>query len=187
MSHGIMAFFIGIGLSATCGFRVFVPLLGLSIAHHLGYVPLAHGFEWIGSWPAMMAFAVATIIEVCAYYIPWLDHLLDLIATPAAVVAGTIVTASMLGELSPFLRWPLGVIAGGGVAGVVQGSSVLARGTSTATTGGLGNPLVSTGELIASIVGTILSLLLPILAIILVGLMVFFVLRRAFRRRARRA
>jgi hypothetical protein len=185
--QGILAFFVGIGLSATCGFRVFVPLLGLSIANHLGLVPLAHGFEWIGSWPATIAFGVATIVEVCAYYIPWLDHLLDTIATPAAVVAGTIVTVSMLGELSPFLRWPLGVIAGGGVAGVVQGSSVLVRGTSTATTGGLGNPLVSTGELVASIVGTIVSIVLPMLAIILVGLVVFVIFRRVFRRRAQSA
>jgi hypothetical protein len=185
--QGILAFFIGIGLSATCGFRVFVPLLGLSIAHHAGHVPLSQGFGWIGSWPAMIAFGVATIIEVCAYYVPWLDHLLDTIATPAAVAAGTIVTASMLGELSPFLRWPLGVIAGGGVAAAVQGSSVLVRGTSTATTGGLGNPLVSTGELVASIVGTILSIVLPVVAIILVGLILFLIFRRIFRRRAHNA
>jgi hypothetical protein len=182
--QGILAFFVGIGLSATCGFRVFVPLLGLSIANHLGHVPLSHGFEWIGSWPATIAFGVATVCEVCAYYIPWVDHLLDMIATPTAVVAGTIVTVSMLGELSPFLRWPLGVIAGGGVAGVVQGSSVLVRGASTATTGGLGNPLISTGELVASIVGTIVSIVLPILAIVLVGLIMFVIFRRIIGRRA---
>jgi hypothetical protein len=185
--QGLLAFFVGIGLSATCGFRVFVPLLGLSIANHLGHVPVAHGFEWIGAWPAMAAFGVATVFEVGAYYIPWLDHLLDTIATPAAIVAGTIVTASMLGELSPFLRWPLGIIAGGGVAGVVQGSSVLVRGASTATTGGLGNPAVSTGELAASIVGTIISIVLPILAIILVCLILYFLFRRIFRRQAQSA
>ena len=182
--HGILAFFVGIGLSATCGFRVFVPLLGLSIAHHMGHVPLAHGFEWIGSYPAMIAFGVATIVEICGYYIPFVDHLLDTIATPAAIVAGTIVTASVLGELSPFLRWPLGIIAGGGVAGIVQGSSVLARGTSTAATGGLGNPVVSTGENVASIIGTIVSIVLPIVAIILVVLILLLIVRRVFRRRA---
>jgi hypothetical protein len=179
----IMAFFVGIGLAATCGFRVFVPLLGLSIAHHLGHIPLSHGFEWIGSWPAMIAFGVATIVEVCGYYIPWVDHILDTIATPAAVVAGTIITASMLGEMSPFLRWPLGIIAGGGVAAAVQGSSVLVRGASTATTGGLGNPLVATGELAASIVGTIISIVLPFVAIVLVVLLMFLIFRRVFRRR----
>lgn len=180
--QGVMAFFVGIGLSATCGFRIFVPLLGLSIAHHAGHITLSHGFEWIGSWPATIAFAVATIIEVIAYYIPWVDNLLDTIATPAAVVAGAITTASVVGDVSPLLRWPLAVIAGGGVAGLIQGSSVLVRGTSSATTAGAGNPVVSTGELLASIVGTIVSIVLPVVAIVLVALIVFLIFRRILRR-----
>jgi len=183
--HGIVAFFVGIGLSATCGFRVFVPLLGLAIAHQVGHLPLAGGFEWIGSLPALIIFGVATLFEIGAYYIPWLDNILDAIATPAAIIAGTIVTASLLGEMSPLLRWPLGLIAGGGVAGIVQGASVLLRGTSTATTGGAGNPIVSTGELAASVVGTVISLLLPIVAIILVVLLLVFITRRLFGCRAK--
>ncbi len=185
--QGVLAFFVGIGLSATCGFRIFVPLLGMSIAHHAGHITLSHGFEWIGSWPATIAFAIATIVEVLAYYIPWVDNLLDTIATPAAVIAGTIVTASVVGDLSPFLRWPLAIIAGGGVAGLIQGSSVVTRGTSSTTTAGAGNPVVSTGELLASIAGTIISLLLPVLAIILVAIIIFFIFRRIQRRRARAA
>jgi hypothetical protein len=181
----MMAVFIGIGLSATCGFRIFVPLLGMSIAHHAGYITLSNGFEWIGSWPATIALGIAMILEIAAYYIPWVDNLLDTIATPAAVVAGTITTASMIGEMSPLLRWPLAIIAGGGVAGLIQGSSALVRGTSTATTAGVGNPIVSTGELLASIVGTIVSIVLPIVAIILVALIVFFAMRLIIRRRAR--
>lgn len=180
---GIIAFFVGIGLSATCGFRVFVPLLGLNIASRLGIIPLSQGFEWLASTPATIAFGVATVIEICAYYIPWLDNLLDTIATPAAIVAGTIITVSMVGGLPAFVRWPLGIIAGGGVAGIIQGSSVLLRGTSTATTGGIGNPVVSTGELIASIVGTIVSIVLPILAAVLVAVMLFFAFRYFLRRR----
>jgi hypothetical protein len=182
-----MAFFVGIGLSATCGFRIFVPLLGMSIAHHAGYLTLSHGFEWIGSWPATIAFAVAMIVEVVAYYIPWVDNLLDTIATPAAAVAGIITTASVVGDVSPLLRWPLAIIAGGGVAGLIQGSSVLVRGTSSATTAGAGNPVVSTGELLAAIVGTVVSIALPIVAIVLVALIVFFILRRILRRRERPA
>jgi hypothetical protein len=182
-----MAFFVGIGLSATCGFRIFVPLLGMSIANHAGYITLSHGFEWIGSWPATIAFAVAMIVEVIAYYIPWVDNLLDTIATPAAVVAGAITTASMFGDISPLLRWPLAIIAGGGVAGLIQGSSLLVRGTSAVTTAGAGNPVVSTGELLASIVGTVVSIVLPIVAIVLVALIMFFVLRRILRRRSQPA
>ncbi|MCJ7718256.1 MAG: DUF4126 domain-containing protein, partial [Anaerolineales bacterium] len=133
----LLGVFIGIGLSATCGFRIFVPLLGMSIAHHAGALSFANGFDWIGSWPATIAFGIAMVIEIVAYYIPWVDNLLDTITTPAAIVAGTIATASMIGDVSPFLRWSLAIIAGGGVAALIQGSSVLVRGASTVSTAGL--------------------------------------------------
>jgi hypothetical protein len=174
----VMALFIGIGLSATCGFRVFVPLLGLSIAAHVGQMELAHGFGWIGTWPATIAFAIATVIEIGAYFIPWVDNLLDTIATPAAVIAGTMVTASVIGDVSPLLRWTLAVVAGGGIAGIIQSSTVLVRGTSTATTGGAANPAVSASELGASIVGTVISIVVPVVAVILVALILFFIMRK---------
>src|SRR4030042_1380930 len=93
---------VGIGLSAACGFRVFVPLLAMNVAALTGYLQLAPGFEWIGSYPATIAFGTATIVEIFAYYIPWLDHLLDLVTSPAAIIAGTMATASMVTEMSPF-------------------------------------------------------------------------------------
>jgi len=179
-----LSLFIGIGLSATCGFRVFVPLFGMSIAHHAGVLSFSSGFDWIGSWPATITFGVAMVIEIAGYYIPWVDNLLDTIATPAAIVAGTIATASMVGDVSPFLRWSLAIIAGGGIAAVIQGSSVLVRGASTASTAGLANPAVSTGELAASILGTLISIILPIAALILVILLLMFLLRRFFRPRS---
>ena len=174
----LLGLFIGIGLSATCGFRVFVPLFGMSIAHHAGALSFSNGFDWIGSWPATIAFGIAMVIEIAAYYIPWVDNLLDTIATPAAIVAGTVVTASMVGDVSPFLRWSLAIIAGGGIAAVVQGSSVLVRGASTVSTAGLANPIVSTGELGASILGTLISIILPTVAVIIVVLLLTFLLRR---------
>ncbi len=179
----VMALFLGIGLSATCGFRIFVPLLGLSIAAHAGQLDLAYGFGWLGSWPATIAFAVATVIEIGAYFIPWVDNLLDTIATPAAVVAGTIVTASVIGDVSPLLRWTLAIVAGGGIAGIVQSSTVLLRGTSTATTGGVANPAVSLSELGASIVGTIVSIVVPVVAAILVALILLLIVRKTRRPR----
>lgn len=93
-----------------------------------GSLSFSPGFEWIGSWPATIAFGIAMVIEIAAYYIPWLDNILDTIATPAAIVAGTIATASMVGDVSAFLRWSLAIIAGGGIAGLIQGSSVIVRG-----------------------------------------------------------
>ena len=178
----LLGIFIGLGLSATCGFRVFVPLLGINLAHHAGELTRAPGFDWLGSWPATVAFSIALVIEVAGYYIPWVDNLLDTIATPAAVVAGTIATASVVGDVSPFLRWSLAIIAGGGIAGLIQGSSVVVRGTSTASTGGLANPIVSTTELGASIVGTLVSLLLPVVAFVLVILLLTLIMRWYARR-----
>src|SRR4030042_2630302 len=114
---------VGIGLSAACGFRVFVPLLVMNPASLTGNLHLSPGFEWIGSDYATIAFGTATFAEVLAYYFPWLDHILDLIASPAAIIAGIIATASMVMELSPFLKWQLAIIAGGGGAALVPGAA----------------------------------------------------------------
>lgn len=179
----ILSILIGIGLSATCGFRIFVPLLGMSIAYHAGALDFAPGFAWIGSWPATIAFGIAMVLEIAAYYIPWLDNLLDTIATPAAIVAGTIATASMVGDVTPFFRWSLAIIAGGGIAGLIQGSTVTIRGVSTASTGGLANPAVSTSELVASIIGTILSIIAPYIAIVLIVILISLIIRRLSRKR----
>ena len=172
----LLGLVVGIGLSAACGFRVFVPLLGMSIASLMGYLSLSSGFEWIGSWLALIAFATATVIEIGAYYIPWLDHVMDTIATPAAIVAGSIVTASMIGDISPFLKWSLAIIAGGGVAGAVQCGTVVLRGLLSSATGGVGNFLLATTELIGSVVTTLFALLIPILCFILVGILLFYIL-----------
>jgi hypothetical protein len=163
----ILSIFVGIGLSAACGFRVFVPLLVMSIASLSGHLSLAHGFEWIGTYPALISFAVATSLEIAGYYIPWLDHLLDTIATPAAIVAGIIVTASAVSDMSPFLKWSLAVIAGGSAAGLVQGATAITRAASGATTAGLGNPVVSTFELAGATVTSVTAVIAPILAIVL--------------------
>lgn len=181
-AEGFIGLFIGIGLSATCGFRVFVPLLGMSIASFTGHLTLSEDFLWIGSLPALITFGTATVLEIVGYYISWVDNLLDTIATPAAVIAGTVTTASMVGDISPFLRWTLALIAGGGVAGLVQGSSVLVRGKSSLATAGIANPAVSTVELAASVAGTIISIVLPVVAIILVLLLILFIIRRVYKK-----
>src|SRR3974377_1629839 len=116
----VLSVCVGIGLTAACGFRVFVPLLVMSIASLSGHLTLAHGFDWIGTYPALIAFSVATALEIAGYYIPWVDHLLDTLATPAAVVAGTVVTASMVGGMSPLLKLTLAVLAGGCVRAVLE-------------------------------------------------------------------
>jgi len=170
---------LGIGLAAACGFRVFVPLLFVSIAAKAGKLTLVSSFQWMGTDAAMIAFSVATAIEIAAYYIPWLDNLLDTIATPAAVVAGAIISASVFTGMDPFLRWTLAVIAGAGAAGVVQSASVVTRAASTASTGGFGNFAVATAELILAVVASFLA---PFVAIVLVLCLMIYIGRKAYKR-----
>ena len=167
-TEAVPGLIIGIGLSAACGFRVFVPMLGVCIAALTGHLTLYSGFEWMGTWPALIAFSAATVLEVAAYYVPWVDNVMDALATPAAVVAGIIVTASVFGDVSPFLKWSMAIIAGGGVAAIVQGGTVALRAGSSGTTGGMANFLVSTMELVGAILVTVLAILLPILCLVVV-------------------
>ncbi len=159
-----MSILIGIALSATCGFRVFVPLLAVNIgtrakdADGQPLIELAAGFDWLSSDIAMMIFLVAAIFEIGGYYIPWIDNLLDSVASPAAIIAGTLITASFITGMDTWLQWLLALIAGGGVAGAVQATTVVTRASSTVTTGGLGNPIVSSVETSGAFLGSALSI-----------------------------
>ncbi|MDP6795175.1 MAG: DUF4126 domain-containing protein [Verrucomicrobiota bacterium] len=156
---------IGVALSATCGFRVFVPLLAVNIAARSlnadgePWIELADGFVWMGSDVALLIFLVASIVEIGGYYVPWIDNLLDSIASPAAIVAGTLITASFITGMEPWLQWLLSLIAGGGTAGAVQATTVVTRASSTVTTGGLGNPIVATVETSGAFLGSALAIL----------------------------
>jgi len=181
VSETLLGIAVGIGLSAACGFRVFVPLLVMNLTSLTGHLHLSPGFEWIGSDYATIAFGTATLAEVLAYYFPWLDHILDLIASPAAIIAGTIATASMIMDMSPFLKWTLAIIAGGGAAALVQGATVALRTKSAVLTAGLGNPLVASAELGGSIFTALLAILVPVLCLILIALLCIFVTWKAGR------
>ena len=182
----VLALCIGIGLSAACGFRVFVPLLVMSIASHSGHLTLAQNMDWIGSTPALVAFSFATALEIGAYYIPWLDNLLDSIATPAAIVAGSVATASVVTGMDPMLQWSLGIIGGGTVAAGVQGLTVVGRGVSSITTAGFGNPLFSTSETGAATGFAVLAIALPVAAAIAVLLLLALGLKLVIGWRRRR-
>jgi hypothetical protein len=181
-----LAVITGVGLSAACGFRIFVPLLVLNLAAMYGYIHLAPGFEWIGGHYATMAFATATLLEVVAYYVPWLDNMMDAIASPVSVVAGTIATASVITDMPPSLKWMVAIIAGGGIAGLLQGSTAALRAKSSLLTGGAGNVGISTLELAGSTVTAVLAVLLPVIGLILVAAFVIFVIARAGRKLLRK-
>ncbi|KAF0175885.1 MAG: hypothetical protein FD161_3191 [Limisphaerales bacterium] len=163
-----LALLVGIGLSAACGFRVFVPMLVVSAAAWGGWMPLAPGFEWLGTLPALIAFAVATAVEVAAYYVPWVDNALDTVAGPVAMVAGTVLMASVITDVNPFLKWTLAIIAGGGTAATVQGMTTLARAGSSALSLGFLNPVLSTVELVGSTGLAILAIAVPVVALLVV-------------------
>ena len=172
----LLSICVGIGLSAACGFRLFVPPLVMSVASLFGHLTLSPNFAWMGTYPAMVAFAVATCIEVVAYYIPWVDNLLDTVATPMAIAAGTVVTASLIPDTDPMLQWTVALIAGGGSAGTIQAFTGIGRLASTVMTGGLGNALLSTIESSSSVILSGLAIAVPVFAVCLVAVLLVFTL-----------
>ena len=178
-----LALLVGVGLSAACGFRVFVPMLVVSAAAWSGWLPLAPGFEWLGTLPALITFAVATAAEVAGYYVPWVDNALDTVAGPAAMVAGTVLMASVITDMNPFLKWTLAFIAGGGTAATVQGMTTLARAGSSALSFGFLNPVLSTVELIGSAGLAILVIAVPLIGLLVLAVVVLLAVK--FLRRSR--
>ena len=169
----LLSLSLGLGLAAACGFRVFIPPLMMGVGSRLDVYNLEGSFVWVDDTWAIAIFAVATLLEIGGYFIPWIDNLLDTVATPAAIIGGIFVTsASLEGELDPSAQWTLSVIAGGSVSGVIQLGTVATRAISTGTTGGLANPIISLLEAVASILCILISLFLvaiiPIVIIFLI-------------------
>jgi len=176
---------LGIGLAAATGFRMFLPMLVMSAAAYTGHLQLADSFVWLGTPSALTLLGVAALAEILAYYIPGVDNLLDALATPAAFVAGTVVAAAVVTDLPPLVKWSTAIIAGGGVAGLTQSTTALLRAKSTIFTGGLGNPVVATGELGGALILSLLALAAPFatLALVIVLLWLAFRMLRQIARR----
>jgi hypothetical protein len=184
MSDVALSIVLGIGLAAATGFRVFLPMLIVSGAAYSGHLPLSDSFAWLGTLSALTMLSVAAIVEILAYYIPGVDNLLDTLSTPAALVAGTIVSAAVMTDVPPMVKWTAAVIAGGGIAGVTQGVTAALRANSTVWTGGLGNLIISTAELVGALIVSFLALAAPAVAIALVILFLWLaihLLRRLLR------
>ena len=178
----ITAVAIGIGLAASTGFRVFVPMLVAAIAARAGLLPLNESFQWLSSWTSIAILGTATIVEIMAYYIPVVDNLLDTIATPLAVVAGTLLLTSVLPIDNGIMKWITGAALGGGSAAVVQGATALTRLTSTKLTAGLGNPVVATVENVAATGTSILALIIPFFIVAGFLLLIIFIFTRLRRK-----
>jgi hypothetical protein len=173
----VVSIALGVGLAAAVGFRVFLPLLVLSASAYFDYLPVGENFAWLATPAALAMLSVAALAEILAYYIPGVDNLLDTLATPAAFLAGTIASAAVMTDLPPLVKWTTAVIAGGGAAGLMQSMTAMLRLNSTALTGGLGNAVVSTGELIGSLVVSLLALAAPLVALAVVVIFSWLALR----------
>jgi len=185
MSDFALSIVLGIALAAATGFRVFLPMLIVSSAAYTGHLQLDSSFAWLGTPSALTMLSVAALAEVLAYYLPVIDNLLDTLATPATLIAGTIVSAAVMTDVPPMVKWTAAVIAGGGIAGLTQGLTGILRAHSTVLTGGLGNPVIATAELGGAVLISFLALVAPAAAVALVILFLLVairLLRRLFRR-----
>jgi hypothetical protein len=169
---------LGISLSVAAGFRVFVPLLVLSGASVVAHLNLPTDFDWLETPQALVVFAIACLLEITGYYVPWLDHLLDIVSTPAAVITGTVVAASLTPDINPIAQWTLALIAGGGAAGLTKGVMNLFRLTSTAASGGLTNPILATVELVLAVTLSVLAVTVPLVAGALLLILLIFGIQR---------
>jgi hypothetical protein len=177
MSDLALSIVLGVALAAATGFRVFLPMLIVSGAAYTGHLHLDNSFAWLATPSALIMLSVAAIAEILAYYIPVIDNLLDALATPAALVAGTVVSAAVITDAPPMVKWTAAVIAGGGIAGLTQGVTGILRAHSTLLTGGLGNFVISTVQLGGAVLISFLALAAPVVAIALVVLFLLVAIR----------
>jgi hypothetical protein len=179
--ESLLSIALGIGLAAAAGFRIFVPLLAAGIAARTGFLPLTDGFQWLGSTPALLMLGTAAVAEVLAYYIPGVDHVLDIVAGPAAVGAGVVASASVMADIPQGIMWPLAIIAGGGVAGLTKGTTALLRAKSGVMTAGLANPVVATVETASATGITVLALVVPLVCLAAIVGLLYWATKRAGR------
>ena len=172
---------LGIGLAAATGFRIFIPLLIAGLAARFDVLPLGESVQWLASTPALLTLGTAAVLETLAYYIPGVDHALDVLAGPATLLAGVVASAAVMTEIPPAVMWPVAVIAGGGAAGLTKGSTALLRAKSGVATGGLANPVVSTVETVSATGIAILAIAVPLLCFVAVVVLLWWVARKAGR------
>jgi len=182
--HILAAIALGIALSACCGFRIFIPMLVASVSAYNHWIVLSADMQWLGSMPAIICFATAAIVEVAAYYFPFLDNILDALAAPLAVLAGTLLAFALLpvAQSDPLTRWVAALIGGGATAGTIHIGTGLLRLFTTKATLGADNPLVASGENTVALTGSLLSLAVPVLVAAIMLVVVLWIVYKGLRR-----
>ena len=175
----------GLTLAAPAGLNAYIPLLAVALAERFGWVHLREPFDGIGSWWVIGVIAVLLVVEVVADKVPAVDHVNDVVQTVVRPAAGGLlaVSASTQGTVEPVVLLIAGVLIAGGVHAV----KATARPAVNVTTAGVGAPVVSTGEDILAVIGTVLALLVPVLAAVLIVAAVLLAVVLLRRRRQRAA
>ena len=169
----IFAILMGFSLAATCGLRAFLPLLIIGLGAKAGLVTLSNGFEWMASYPALICFGTATVLEIVGDKIPAVDHFLDAAGVFVRPIAGAIAAGSLIRGFDPLLALVIGIITGATIAGIVQILKGSFRLFSTFFTGGMANPAVSVAEDGATAVTGVVGIFFPyITAAVIVVLLV---------------
>jgi hypothetical protein len=178
---------LGLGLAAATGLRAFLPLLLLSIAarFQLFGIDLNDKAEWLGSDAALIALGLATAIELAADKVPFLDHALSAVGTVTRPLAAVLAASSVFAGVDPVIAAVAGVIIGAPTALAFHAAQSGTRVASTATTGGLANPVVSVVEDLLAFATTLLALAAPLLVPLVLVLLLWLIWRlvKAVRRR----
>jgi hypothetical protein len=176
---------LAIALAASAGLRAWLPLLLAGGLARLGVLDLGSSFQFLASNKALVLFGVATTIELIGDKIPAVDHALDVIGTPLRPLAGAVLAASVLGTVTdPLTAVVLGTAVGAPSALVPHAAKSALRAASTATTGGLANPVLSLIEDAISLLTFVLAVLVPLLVVAFLGLTLYLASRWLRRRRA---
>jgi len=178
---------LGLGLASATGLRTFLPLLMLALAARFGLfgIDLNDQMAWLADGPAIAALAVAAMVEFAGDKIPVVDHGLNVLGAFTRPVAGAVVAGSVFAGLDPTTAAIAGVIVGAPTAFAFNAAQGGARLTSTATTGGIGNPVLSLIEDVLSFLTVILAFLAPVLVPVLMIALAVLVFRLARRIRTR--
>lgn len=182
--HIISSIALGIALSACCGFRIFIPMLAAAIGAYNHWFNFSADMQWLGTVSAIVCFATAAAVEVGAYYFPFLDNILDAMAAPLAIAAGTVLAFAILPAAGnePLLRWVMALIAGGSTAGTIHVGTGLLRLFSTKATLGVGNPVVASGENAVAVTASILSFIVPLIIASILLLVVTWIAYKGYKR-----
>jgi hypothetical protein len=176
---------MGLSLAACAGLRAFLPLFAIGLAGRLDWIPLISHFEWLESTPSLIVFGAAVVAELLADKVPWFDNLLDIVQTFVKPIAGVLAAAAVLHELTPLQGAVLALVLGGGVAGAVHLGKAKVRLLSTASTGGLANPVVSVVEEGGAWSLALAALVVPLIAAAVLLLLLIAVVWLVRRRRVR--